>query len=104
MPRKPQPKADPNLDANIIKTTVYGKMKYNQELYDALTEENRDLGLNPRDRRSDKAGKTSSDLYVTLGEIWLKNPAVRLLVRAAWGLGKATPEAQGHGSKGKGKA
>lgn len=81
MPRKK--KAEQPVEQ--LKTPVYNTAAEHAELVQELNEENLALGLNPRDRRSEKAGKTLSTFYADLGRIWKKNRTVRALLRAAWG-------------------
>lgn len=99
MPRKK--KASPVAQVENLKTPVYNNPAEHAELVQDLNQENLALGLNPRDRRSDKAGKTLSDLYVTLGRIWRENAAVRELVRTFWGLDLGGRQSGKAGDQGK---
>lgn len=86
-----------------VKTTVYNEPKEHQGLNQDLVDENIRLGLNPRDRRSEKAGKTLSDLFVTLSQIWRKDERVKQLVRSFWGLNSDGSNDQKHAQKGRRK-
>ncbi|HVN66951.1 MAG TPA: hypothetical protein VMT55_01145 [Candidatus Sulfotelmatobacter sp.] len=69
------------------KATAYFEAQELEVLHQGLNKENLELGLSPRDRRSNRAGKTLSDLLVTLSKVWMINTMVRQLVRQHWAPG-----------------